>query len=113
MTITLDRPVHTSTATAISYRDLTPQQQAGWDQLLTDTYDATDAFTIKALHRAAATWLGIQLPDGDELVECSCEMCPDACDRIAPLSLCAEYLDGDTQRPQCPACAADHRITSD
>lgn len=110
MTILMDRPV---TRTAISYRNLTPQQQAGWDQLLTDTHDATDAFTIKALHRAAATWLGIQLPDGDELVECSCEMCPDACDRIAPLSLCAEYLDDNVQRPQCPACAKHHRITSD
>ncbi|SDR62143.1 hypothetical protein SAMN05216511_7287 [Streptomyces sp. KS_16] len=27
MTITLDRPVHTSTATAISYRDLTPSSR--------------------------------------------------------------------------------------
>lgn len=106
MTALLDAPVQ---RTSVSYRDLTPQQRNGWGRLLTDTHEARDAATIKALHRAAAIWLGITLPAGDELVECSCEMCPDACDRIAPLSLCAEYLDGDTQRPQCPTCATGHR----
>jgi hypothetical protein len=110
MTLTLDRPV---TRTAISYQDLTPQQQAGWWKLLDRTADARDAATIKQLHADAAIWLGIQLPDGDELVECSCEGCPDACDAIAPLSLCAVYLDDTVQRPQCPACTTDHRITSD
>ncbi|MFH9426009.1 hypothetical protein [Streptomyces sp. NPDC017529] len=112
MTLTLDRPVPTRTA-ATSYHTLTPAQQDGWHQLLDQTADATDAATIKTLHAAAAVFLGIDLPDGDELVECSCEQCPDDCDWIGPQSLCAEYLDGTVQRTQCPSCAADHRHYGD
>ncbi|MFI1161317.1 hypothetical protein [Streptomyces sioyaensis] len=122
MTLTLERPVHTSTATtAISYRGLTPQQQNGWHSLETATYDLEQAAKAGAnviaelllAHATAALFLGVDLPAGDTLVECSCEGCPEDCDRITAFSECAEYLDGDTQRPQCGPCAKDHRRYGD
>ncbi|MGW7636043.1 hypothetical protein [Streptomyces decoyicus] len=113
MTISLDRPVHHSTAASVSYRTLAPRQQDLFHRALKAAADATNVWHIKDIHEFTAAALGIDIPRNDELVECSCEGCPDNCDAIAPLSLCAEYLDGSVQRPQCPACADDHRITSD
>ncbi|MEW9521845.1 hypothetical protein [Streptomyces tubercidicus] len=113
MTMTLHQAGLTGASTSVSYQGLTPRQQDAFHRALKAAAQATNVWHIKDIHEFTAAALDIDLPHNDELVECSCEMCPDACDRIAPLSLCAEYLDGDTQRPQCPACADDHRITSD
>lgn len=118
MTALLDSPVHTRT---IAYRDLTPQQRNGWHSLERLTHDleqaakagANIAAELTLAHATAALFLDVELPAGDTLVECSCETCPDACDRIVPFSECAEYLDGSIQRPQCPTCVADHRHYGD
>ncbi|MFG2532790.1 hypothetical protein [Streptomyces sp. NPDC048516] len=120
MSITLDRPVRTH-RTAISHRDLTPIQQTGWNTVEELTYDleqaahagANVAAELVLAHATAAQFLGIDLPAGDILVQCSCIDCPDACDRITAFKACAEYLDGNVQRPQCPACVKDHRHYGD
>src|ERR1041385_3926525 len=100
MTITLAQAGLTSAATSVSYRALTPRTQDAFHRALKAAAQATNVWHIKDIHEFAAAVLDIDLPHNDELVECSCEGCPDGCDAIAPLSLCAEYLDGDTQRPQ-------------
>ncbi|MFE7780312.1 hypothetical protein [Streptomyces nigrescens] len=113
MTATLSEAGLTGTATSVSYRTLTERQKDVFHRALKAAAEATNVWHIKDIHEFTAAALDIDLPHNDELVECSCEGCPDGCDAIAPLTLCAEYLDGDTQRPQCPACADAHRITSD
>lgn len=120
MTAILERPVNTPRA-AISHRDLTTTQQTGWNTLEELTYDleqaaltgANVAAELVLAHATAAQFLGIHLPPGDTLVQCSCANCPDACDRIVPASTCAEYRDGNTQRPQCTLCVDDHRRYGD
>ncbi|PBC72332.1 MULTISPECIES: hypothetical protein [unclassified Streptomyces] len=121
MTITLDRPVHTSTATAISYRDLTPQQQNGWHSLETLSTDleaaaeqgANVVAELLLAHATAALFLGIQLPAGDTLVACTCENCPEDCDRITAATLCSEDHSGYGPVIQCGTCTDEHRSLGD
>ena len=116
MTALLDGPVRTL-PTAISYRDLTTQQKTGWHQLETLTHDLEEAAKAGAdiaaelvlAHATAALFLGIQLPAGDTLVECTCEACPYDCDAITAVSLCAEDHSGYGPVIQCPSCVKDHR----
>lgn len=112
MTAILDRPVRTH-RTAVSYRDLTPREQDIFDRAICAAEAATNAWHIKDIHEFVAAALDIQLPDNDELVQCSCAECPDDCDAIVPFSLCGEYLDGNVQRPQCTPCVKDHRRYGD
>uniref|UniRef100_UPI0037DC0E63 hypothetical protein n=1 Tax=Streptomyces tubercidicus TaxID=47759 RepID=UPI0037DC0E63 len=116
MTLTLDRPV---TRTAISYRNLTPQQQTGWDQLEDTNHDleqAADAGNnviaeLLLVHATAAQFLGIDLPAGDTLVKCSCQSCN--CEAITAASLCSEDHSGYGPVIQCPTCTDEHRSLGD
>jgi hypothetical protein len=118
MTTLLEPPVRTQ-PTAISYRDLTPQQKTGWHQLETLTYDleaqakagADIVDELVLAHATAARFLGIQLPAGDTLVACTCEDCD--CENITAARLCLEDHTGYGQVLQCGRCVDEHRIPSE
>ncbi|WP_331756716.1 hypothetical protein [Streptomyces decoyicus] len=118
MTILMDRPVRTE-RTAISPRDLTPQQQDGWNRLEAATYDleqaakagANIAAELVLTHATAAHFLGIDLPVGDTLVQCSCEDCD--CEDITAASLCSEDHSGYGAVIQCGTCTDEHRSLGD
>ncbi|MFI7096790.1 hypothetical protein [Streptomyces lydicus] len=123
MTTLMDRPVTTAApaTTAVSYRKLTKEQQKGWHSLEEATYDLEEAAKAGAniaaelllAHATAALFLGIDLPAGDILTACTCEDCPEGCDRITAASLCSEDHSGYSPVIQCSTCTDEHRRLGD
>ncbi|MFD9721049.1 hypothetical protein [Streptomyces sp. NPDC059076] len=62
------------------------------------------------LHAQAATLIGIRHPARGELARCTC---PCYCDTVFDAMNARTYLDGHTERVQCPGCADDHLRTGD
>ncbi|MFK8851301.1 hypothetical protein [Streptomyces sp. Ac-502] len=112
MTAVMDLPAPpaTSTRASASYRDLTEHQRTTWHLALEKAHDAIqqrDITAFRTIHELTAVALGLSVPHGTELVECSCDTC--YCDAIGDE---ATYRTANGL-PQCPTCTDEHPHSDD
>jgi hypothetical protein len=82
-----------------------------FDDLMHRADQAISLYEIRPIHAQAAQLIGMQLPDSQDIVKCNCGGC--YCDRVIDAKTARTYMNGTVEFVQCPACADEHRITSD